>query len=198
MNNLHVFAEGKSWFPGTPHVPWNTWVLECRSKWLIGHGTSLFSHFLFQLASIGLSLLMTYSSWSFTRPSARWSRNPWLAWCSMTSCQPAATRRPASIRGLRLSGGSSSGNPGGSWGLRKDEISLLLESVLPANHGGEKRTIFQHNRKDTKFIHDLLGYGLHGVPPSFISGNTGSLPAPLDQVAGYQKLQIIRKRGKGV
>lgn len=82
--------------------------------------------------------------------------------------------------------------------VRKEEVSSLLEPVPPANHGGEKRTIFQHNRKDTKFIPDLLGCGLHGVPLSFISGNTGSLPAPLDQVAGYQKLQRIRKRGKGV
>lgn len=35
-------------------------------------------------------------------------------------------------------------------------------------------------------------------PPPVISGNRGNLPATLDQVAGYQKLQRIRKKGKGV
>lgn len=132
--NPCVFAGSRSWFSRRLRVPQHTQVCVTghKSKWLICHGTSLLSHFIFQLVLINPSLLMTYSLWSFTHPSARWSRSLWLAWCSMTSCQTAATWTPASIRGWRPLGESSLGEPRGSWGLRKEEVSSHLESIPPA------------------------------------------------------------------
>lgn len=133
------------------------------------HVASLLSQLLFQLASTGLSPWMIYSIWSFTHPFARWSRNLWLAWCSMTSDHPVVTPR-LYIRGWRPLGKSFMGSQEAGEGWAKGRIPHSLSLDYKHSCGGANgNPTMQQRRCQTLTWKEGWAKSAWG-PPCVISG----------------------------